>query len=889
MEQIGKYAIVGQIGTGGFGVVYEGRDPFLKRRVAIKTCTSEESDIRDRFFREAEIAGNLQHRNIVTVHDFGIQDGVPFLVQEYLTGEDLDRVVARREMLPAAQRVDILVQAARGLDYAHQHDVIHRDVKPANIRLTADGTVKIMDFGIAKLSSVASHLTRTGMTLGTAAYLPPEQIRGTAVDHRADVFSFGVTAYELLTYKRPFTGKTISALFWELLQRDPEPLGNHWPGCPPALQDVVLRCLAKDPAKRYSGFGEVIPDLERVLADLQRPGRGEEPTMTQLPAQPAKASPTAGAGAASTPPAPPTGRSVASPDAAPSTPGSARGRSPNERFEAALTTVRKTQPPSSGGLLGEVEEALAGARGATAARRARELLVKGDLDGAERELAQLPEKAGVDVAAVRRAIAKARTDRLLAQAAAQWQQGQPQPALAAIDQLLASAPDHQDALRLRQTWRAELAERERLRAQAAAETEGRRSALAKAVAEAEALLVRGDVEGAEDAVAAAQAQLGSHQPLRDLRRRIALARAAAPEPPVPTGGRRVPSVDASTVGVHGNSVAAARRLVEGGAGGGRGGGGAPPMPPPGGGTPGAGPSWPRPQLREPAAAAAAGGPAPPSFGVPEATSGFASPRVRWLLLGIGSARAAPRARAARALAREASGGRRCRRTHANSGGRRKRSRDGLRRGRPAVAGAHGRRAPAGRPRSHDRAAGARRLARRRPAPPHRRRDRGAGRPRRPPSPDATAGRRHAPPASRRRSAPRRRAQPLPAGAARRRAGRELDAAARRLPAAALTIPLQAASAGRARVLIHPHLATAINNSVTPKVATIVAPVGRSSTNDSATPPADTAAPIVQPMASRGPSRCAKSIAVTDGTMRKQKTSSTPAIATDEVTTKPNET
>src|SRR6185295_5895189 len=132
MDQIGKYAIVGQIGTGGFGVVYEGRDPFLKRRVAIKTCSSEEPEIRDRFFREAEIAGNLQHRNIVTVHDFGIQDGVPYLVQEYLTGEDLDRVVARREPLPAAKRVDILVQAARGLEYAHRQGVIHRDVKPAN-------------------------------------------------------------------------------------------------------------------------------------------------------------------------------------------------------------------------------------------------------------------------------------------------------------------------------------------------------------------------------------------------------------------------------------------------------------------------------------------------------------------------------------------------------------------------------------------------------------------------------------------------------------------------------------------------------------------------------------------------------------------------------------
>jgi len=586
MNQIGKYAIVGQIGTGGFGVVYEGRDPFLKRRVAIKTCSSEEPEIRDRFFREAEIAGNLQHRNIVTVHDFGIQDGVPYLVQEYLTGEDLDRVVARREPLPPAQRVDILAQAARGLEYAHRHGVIHRDVKPANIRITADGTVKIMDFGIAKLSNVTSHLTRTGMTLGTAAYLPPEQIRGTAVDHRADVFSFGVTAYELLTYKRPFGGKTISALFWELLQREAEPLANHWPSCPPALDEVVRRCLAKDPQQRYAHFGEVIPELEAVLAELQRPGRGEEVTALH-PAS----TPSAAAGGASLRPPTPQGRPVATPPqpptlaapgapaarpapppppqrpaaaaAPPSAPAPAptppQARSANEHFEAALTAARRIQPPESGSLLGEVQEALAGAGAAEHARRARELLAKGDLEAAERELATIPHKAGAEVAAVRRELAKARADRSLAQAAAKWQQGEPQAALQMIDALLVLAPGHADALRLRADWRAELAERERQRAEAADETNARRASLHKAVGEAEALLLRGDVDNAEAVVAAAQARLGSHQPLRDLRRRIALARSSAPAPGAVV---RPVSVDASTVGVGSLAVAAAQQRIE---------------------------------------------------------------------------------------------------------------------------------------------------------------------------------------------------------------------------------------------------------------------------------------------------------------------------------------
>ncbi len=548
MEQIGKYAIVGQIGVGGFGVVYEGRDPFLKRRVAIKTCSSEEPEIRDRFFREAEIAGNLQHRNIVTVHDFGIQDGVPYLVQEYLTGEDLDRLVARREPLPPAQRIDILLQAAHGLEYAHAHGVIHRDVKPANIRLTDDGTVKIMDFGIAKLANVASHLTRTGMTVGTAAYLPPEQIRGTAVDHRADVFSFGVTAYELLTYQRPFVGKTISSLFWELLQREPPALSVHWPLCPPHLERVVMRCLAKDPAQRYAGFSAVIPELEAALVELQQPAdreprrTGEEPTAPHPPL-------------AMPPAAEPPGVRPAAPAAAPQPPRPSRPTA-HERFEAAVTAVRRLRPPETGGLLSEVEAALAGARAAASARRARELLAEGELEAAERELATLPDPSTPEVAALRGEVARARADRLLAQAAAAWQQGEPSSALALVDELLVAAPEHQDGLRLRQQWRAEVAERERARAQ----SETRRLAVAQAVSQAEALLSRGDVDAAESVVAAAQAALGSHQPLRDLRRRLALARSSA------AGGapaaRPGVSTEAGTVGIVAASVAAARQRAE---------------------------------------------------------------------------------------------------------------------------------------------------------------------------------------------------------------------------------------------------------------------------------------------------------------------------------------
>ncbi|MDX1630576.1 MAG: serine/threonine-protein kinase, partial [Thermoanaerobaculia bacterium] len=193
-QNIGKFQVVEKIGEGGFGVIFKGRDPHIKRHVAIKSCTSDDPDIRTRFAQEAQIAGNLHHRHIVTVYDFGEEDGVPYLVQEYLSGEDLDRKVKRGDYIPFPEKLLYLVQVARGLEYAHRQGVVHRDIKPANIRILDDGTAKIMDFGIAKLANQDTGLTQTGMTLGTAAYLAPEQIRGESVDARTDVFSYGVMA-----------------------------------------------------------------------------------------------------------------------------------------------------------------------------------------------------------------------------------------------------------------------------------------------------------------------------------------------------------------------------------------------------------------------------------------------------------------------------------------------------------------------------------------------------------------------------------------------------------------------------------------------------------------------------------------------------------------------
>ncbi len=300
-EKIGKYEVREKIGVGGFGEVYKGYDPFIKRLVAVKTCSSSDQDIRSRFFHEAEIAGRLNHRNITTVYDFGIHDEVPYLIQEYLSGEDLDRKVKRRDYLPFAEKLYYLLQVARGLGHAHSKGVIHRDIKPANIRILEDGTAKIMDFGIAKLAQQETGLTQTGMTLGTAAYLAPEQIRGDDVDLSTDVFSFGIMAYELLVFERPFRGKQISVVLHQILDKEPPSLVEKWPAAPPEIVAFIDRCLQKDPTQRLQDGSELLKELERI----QKHGRGAAPEHGEVDDRPTVQ--LAGQGvAAQRPPAPPT-------------------------------------------------------------------------------------------------------------------------------------------------------------------------------------------------------------------------------------------------------------------------------------------------------------------------------------------------------------------------------------------------------------------------------------------------------------------------------------------------------------------------------------------------------------------------------------------------------
>lgn len=194
LQTLGRYQLLDKIGSGGFGTVYKAWDPLIQRAVAIKTCEVRSEEVRARFFREACLAGGLQHPNITTIHELGVERDTPYLVQEFLPGADLDRIIARPRPLSLLEKLDVLIGVASGLQYAHASGVIHRDIKPSNVRVLEDGSVKIMDFGIARsLHGGGCDLTKAGVTVGSSAYMSPEQARGETLDARSDLFSFGAS------------------------------------------------------------------------------------------------------------------------------------------------------------------------------------------------------------------------------------------------------------------------------------------------------------------------------------------------------------------------------------------------------------------------------------------------------------------------------------------------------------------------------------------------------------------------------------------------------------------------------------------------------------------------------------------------------------------------
>lgn len=267
---LGRYKILKELGRGAMGVVYLGKDPTIQRFVAIKTMRLDEIDdaeklqeVKTRFFREAESTGRLTHPNIVTIYDAGEEQDLGYIAMEVLEGTTLKHWSRKPNLLPLDKLIPILATVADALDYAHQEGVVHRDIKPANIMITKGATVKVMDFGIAKMAS--SSKTQTNIVLGTPTYMSPEQIAGKKVDGRSDVFSLGVVLYEMLSGRPPFTADNLSALLFAIAHNPHPSIKVLRPDIAPALQQVLDQALEKDPAMRFRRAAEFAQELRACL------------------------------------------------------------------------------------------------------------------------------------------------------------------------------------------------------------------------------------------------------------------------------------------------------------------------------------------------------------------------------------------------------------------------------------------------------------------------------------------------------------------------------------------------------------------------------------------------------------------------------------------------
>jgi len=266
MKQLGKYEMLERLGAGSMGVIYRGRDTVLDREVAIKTIVATaiaDPELKERFYREARACAKLQHPNIVTVYDFGEQDGVAYIAMELLAGTDLKKIVSEKHEVKLSQKLDIIAQVCEGLHHAHTHGIVHRDVKPSNVFVTKDGRPKVLDFGVARLPS--SSLTLMGRVLGTPHYMAPEQIMGKPCDARSDIFSVGIVAFEFLCHLHPFYGDSTPK---RIMQDPPHSLLGANPALPQDLEVALFKALEKDPAHRYPSAAELAAVVRAIKANI---------------------------------------------------------------------------------------------------------------------------------------------------------------------------------------------------------------------------------------------------------------------------------------------------------------------------------------------------------------------------------------------------------------------------------------------------------------------------------------------------------------------------------------------------------------------------------------------------------------------------------------------
>ena len=302
-----RYQPVARLGAGAFGEVFRARDAILGRDVAVKRIRldafaepAQLEEVKRRFVREAQVAARLRHPNIVTVHDIVATGATSLIVMELVEGETLQSRLRARGRLDLPETIRLLEQVASALDRAHANQVVHRDVKPANIMIEPSGQVKVMDFGIAKLET-AANLTSTGLIMGTPNYMSPEQARGLKVDGRSDLFSLGCVLYECLTGTRPFQAESVSGILVKILTEEPPPVDFRAAGLPPGVGAVLSRAMAKEPSARYASGAEMIEALR-----AHAPGAAGPATVTVHAAAPPSADPAASvAGTAVSAPATP--------------------------------------------------------------------------------------------------------------------------------------------------------------------------------------------------------------------------------------------------------------------------------------------------------------------------------------------------------------------------------------------------------------------------------------------------------------------------------------------------------------------------------------------------------------------------------------------------------
>jgi serine/threonine-protein kinase len=269
MKKIGKYEILSILGKGAMGIVYKALDPDIDRQVAIKTIRfdldSEETDneeIMQRFIREAQAAGKLTHPNIITIFDVGREKDLTYIVMQFIEGPSLQRLIAHGEKFSIPEVTKLMEQVCSGLDFAHQHGIVHRDIKPGNILLDKNRKPYICDFGVARVDT--STLTQSGTAVGTPSYMSPEQVMGKKVDKRSDIFSVGCILYEFLTGRRPFEAESITTVIYKIINEEPPSLNEVKKGLPAGFEKVIGKALSKDPNDRYQNCNQLADDLRNI-------------------------------------------------------------------------------------------------------------------------------------------------------------------------------------------------------------------------------------------------------------------------------------------------------------------------------------------------------------------------------------------------------------------------------------------------------------------------------------------------------------------------------------------------------------------------------------------------------------------------------------------------